>query len=141
MHCGALSRERGSQVARNPAFGLLLGVALAGWALLVRPEAPGATTTAAAVLLALVGYALGATASRIHPALPGGAVAVAVPAAVAVTLPASLSGAATAPPLGYGNADAALLLAATAGLLVGACLLYTSDAADDLLCVDLGGRR
>ena len=22
-----------------------------------------------------------------------------------------------------------------------ACLLYTSDAADDLLCVDLGGRR
>ena len=21
------------------------------------------------------------------------------------------------------------------------CLLYTSDAADDLLCVDLGGRR
>src|SRR5665213_3717771 len=25
--------------------------------------------------------------------------------------------------------------------LTGACLLYTSDAADDLLCVDLGGRR
>jgi len=24
---------------------------------------------------------------------------------------------------------------------VNACLLYTSDAADDLLCVDLGGRR
>ena len=24
---------------------------------------------------------------------------------------------------------------------VGDCLLYTSDAADDLLCVDLGGRR
>ena len=23
----------------------------------------------------------------------------------------------------------------------GACLLYTSDAADELLCVDLGGRR
>ena len=23
----------------------------------------------------------------------------------------------------------------------GNCLLYTSDAADDLLCVDLGGRR
>ena len=27
------------------------------------------------------------------------------------------------------------------GDLVGTCLLYTSDAADDLLCVDLGGRR
>ena len=25
--------------------------------------------------------------------------------------------------------------------LVNVCLLYTSDAADDLLCVDLGGRR
>eukprot|EP00657_Telonema_sp_P-1_P008954 TRINITY_DN3151_c0_g1_i2.p2 TRINITY_DN3151_c0_g1~~TRINITY_DN3151_c0_g1_i2.p2 ORF type:complete len:104 (+),score=32.11 TRINITY_DN3151_c0_g1_i2:243-554(+) len=25
--------------------------------------------------------------------------------------------------------------------LVNTCLLYTSDAADDLLCVDLGGRR
>ena len=25
--------------------------------------------------------------------------------------------------------------------IVLACLLYTSDAADDLLCVDLGGRR
>ena len=25
--------------------------------------------------------------------------------------------------------------------ICGACLLYTSDAADDLLCVDLGGRR
>src|SRR5680860_1910626 len=24
---------------------------------------------------------------------------------------------------------------------IGPCLLYTSDAADDLLCVDLGGRR
>src|SRR5450756_2872551 len=28
---------------------------------------------------------------------------------------------------------------ATGGLFT--CLLYTSDAADDLLCVDLGGRR
>src|SRR5665213_840844 len=27
------------------------------------------------------------------------------------------------------------------GALLGICLLYTSDAADDLLCVDLGGRR
>src|SRR5450756_537116 len=26
-------------------------------------------------------------------------------------------------------------------VLSGTCLLYTSDAADDLLCVDLGGRR
>src|SRR5665213_4317469 len=26
-------------------------------------------------------------------------------------------------------------------MVTGNCLLYTSDAADDLLCVDLGGRR
>ena len=30
---------------------------------------------------------------------------------------------------------------ATGTSLLGDCLLYTSDAADDLLCVDLGGRR
>ena len=29
----------------------------------------------------------------------------------------------------------------TMGPRKAACLLYTSDAADDLLCVDLGGRR
>ena len=35
------------------------------------------------------------------------------------------------------NTDAAIWVFA-AGM---GCLLYTSDAADDLLCVDLGGRR
>ena len=35
-------------------------------------------------------------------------------------------------------ADAAFLIEYNA---LHACLLYTSDAADDLLCVDLGGRR
>ena len=32
-------------------------------------------------------------------------------------------------------------LTATMPVYLNACLLYTSDAADDLLCVDLGGRR
>ena len=32
-------------------------------------------------------------------------------------------------------------LAARSRAACGVCLLYTSDAADDLLCVDLGGRR
>ena len=42
-------------------------------------------------------------------------------------------------PVGYlGQIPARSL--ALAGDLV-RCLLYTSDAADDLLCVDLGGRR
>src|SRR5680860_664396 len=30
---------------------------------------------------------------------------------------------------------------ASEGMVFNRCLLYTSDAADDLLCVDLGGRR
>ena len=34
-----------------------------------------------------------------------------------------------------------LILAADTGCHLYTCLLYTSDAADDLLCVDLGGRR
>src|SRR5665213_935855 len=38
------------------------------------------------------------------------------------------------PPMGI------LLLLAMSGISVYGCLLYTSDAADDLLCVDLGGR-
>ena len=34
-----------------------------------------------------------------------------------------------------------MFLAAGLHSLFYTCLLYTSDAADDLLCVDLGGRR
>ena len=37
------------------------------------------------------------------------------------------------------NLRAATFVRQTPGLY--SCLLYTSDAADDLLCVDLGGRR
>src|SRR5450756_3128959 len=43
------------------------------------------------------------------------------------------------------NCSGVSMLAGTAvpmpALLTRMCLLYTSDAADDLLCVDLGGRR
>ena len=41
-----------------------------------------------------------------------------------------------------GHGHAVILLHAGLGQrLLKPCLLYTSDAADDLLCVDLGGRR
>src|SRR5665213_2088420 len=40
-----------------------------------------------------------------------------------------------------GTAASTHPLAAVLGMAVVGCLLYTSDAADDLLCVDLGGRR
>src|SRR5450756_829778 len=44
---------------------------------------------------------------------------------------------------GYGHGLLPSARAALAGgaTWLGVCLLYTSDAADDLLCVDLGGRR
>ena len=42
----------------------------------------------------------------------------------------------------FGVADAdRIAREAHEGQVDKACLLYTSDAADDLLCVDLGGRR
>ena len=40
-----------------------------------------------------------------------------------------------------GRTTAPWLLRSGAGTAPCSCLLYTSDAADDLLCVDLGGRR
>ena len=39
----------------------------------------------------------------------------------------------------YAQGDTRATMAGTKGC--NTCLLYTSDAADDLLCVDLGGRR
>src|SRR5680860_1141989 len=92
MHCGALSRERGSHVARNPAFGLLLGVALAGWALLARPEAPGATTTAAAVLLLAATAGLLVGAPRVGQPWRAGLVCAAVATTVLCALTASIAG-------------------------------------------------
>src|SRR5450756_2847433 len=40
-----------------------------------------------------------------------------------------------------GELDLRKFLESQGHTLVVTCLLYTSDAADDLLCVDLGGRR
>src|SRR5450756_2257094 len=48
----------------------------------------------------------------------------------------SISVAYEAGPTGFG-----LARACAAAQIPCLCLLYTSDAADDLLCVDLGGRR
>src|SRR5665213_3207535 len=43
--------------------------------------------------------------------------------------------------LGHWNYLIAAVLIFLSAMMVSTCLLYTSDAADDLLCVDLGGRR
>ena len=41
----------------------------------------------------------------------------------------------------YAQESLVLMLWIGKGKVFSTCLLYTSDAADDLLCVDLGGRR
>ena len=41
----------------------------------------------------------------------------------------------------HGHGDVELPYALERGYDIRTCLLYTSDAADDLPCVDLGGRR
>ena len=42
---------------------------------------------------------------------------------------------------GWESCDGDASTGCETNLLDDPCLLYTSDAADDLLCVDLGGRR
>lgn len=100
--------------------GLLLAACLAGWALLVHPDAPGGVDVAVVVLLGAAGAVTGWALSREQRELPGAVLAGAVAVAFVLTLPGSIGGAAAAPPLGYANADAALLVTATAGVLLGA---------------------
>src|SRR5450756_3195645 len=65
---------------------------------------------------------------------------------VAVTRKAKFSGEMTGATAGLPESMIAQVkgvngVAEAYGYVTGTCLLYTSDAADDLLCVDLGGRR
>lgn len=98
--------------------GLTAGFALAAWAFFSRLDAVGTSAEALAVVLVLAGFAVGALATQIHPALPASAVGAGVLVAVVMTFPRSVSGAPQAPPIGYGNADGTLLLVATAALIV-----------------------
>lgn len=98
--------------------GAYLALALAGWGLAAVPSAPGNVGFAASVVLGVAAYAVGHLAAgrwRTHAAVTLPALVV---AAFLLTLPQSLSGSPTAPPLGYANANAALVTAAVAGLLV-----------------------
>src|SRR5450756_619303 len=58
----------------------------------------------------------------------------------AVTLPTALK-LHSIKPLRVGALAIQKVLSPAPNTLYSPCLLYTSDAADDLLCVDLGGRR
>lgn len=100
-----------------PIIGLCLVLALAGVSLFGHVAAPESLLFAGTVLLAAAGWGAGSVLSGFAPWLPGVAVAAGVSCAFLVRLPDSLSGGATAPPLGYANANGALLVASVAGLI------------------------
>lgn len=99
----------------SPLVGVVLLALFGGWALFSHPAAPESTSWAASCALVAAGLLAGAVLVRVDPRVPGLlALAVAVGALV-LTAPASLSGEPTAPPLGYMNANGAMLVAGAAG--------------------------
>ncbi len=102
------------------AVGALLVACLAGWATLSGPEAPEGVEFAAVLLIGVLGAVAGHALTRWRPTAVGVVVPAGVAAAFVAGLPGSLDTTATAPPLGYANANAALLVIATAATLLAA---------------------
>ncbi|MDQ3629432.1 MAG: hypothetical protein M3419_11600, partial [Actinomycetota bacterium] len=100
--------------------GVLLAATLAGWALLSTPDAPAGVEFAAVLLLGVLGTLGGYALARWRATAVGVALPVGVGAAFVAGLPGSLDASAAAPPLGYANANAALLTIATAAALLAA---------------------
>ena len=111
----AVAVRHGASTGTAVGLGLLL--ALAAWSLFGHSDAPAAPELAGTLLAGAAAWTLGCLAATIHPAAPGLAVPGLVIVAFGLHLPASLSGAAIAPPLGYANSNGALLVAAVAGLI------------------------
>jgi hypothetical protein len=96
---------------------MVLALCLALWALLAHPGAAAGVPLAAAVGIAVASWFLGATLGRVNALLVVVAVAVVATVAVLTGAPGSLTGHPTSEPLGYANANAALLSAGVAGLV------------------------
>lgn len=96
--------------------GVALAVCLALWALFAHPQTAGGLPVAATVGVATASWLLGAMLGRGHALLVIVGVAVIAAGAVLSGAPESLTGDPAAPPLGYANANAALLAAGVAGL-------------------------
>ncbi|MPZ93398.1 MAG: hypothetical protein GEU96_00520 [Propionibacteriales bacterium] len=107
-------------IAGSGPLGVLLAVLLAGWVLLSHPGAPAGPAMAGLLLAGVGAWAAGGLLARIHPCLPGVGVAVVAGTAMLIGVPDSISGTPLAAPLGYANANAALLTAGVAGLLAAA---------------------
>ncbi len=102
----------------SPVLGVALLALLAGWALGSHPGAPESGAWALSCGVAGVGLLVGAVVGRLDPALAGLLPLVITVGAVLATAPASFSGSPLAPPLGYMNANGALVLAGAAGGVV-----------------------
>src|SRR5450756_3124347 len=94
-----------------------------------------------AILAGILGAWAGYRAARGFPVLSddllaAGVVELVMLVQVVVVIVLVVQHGASDPVLLWGYLGAGFVLLPFAG-----CLLYTSDAADDLLCVDLGGRR
>jgi O-antigen ligase len=104
----------------SPLVGVVALALFGGWAIFAHPAAPESTSWAASCALVAGGLLAGAVLVRVDPRAPGLlALAVAVGALV-LTAPASLSGQPDAPPLGYLNANGAMLVAGAAGVVLAA---------------------
>lgn len=99
------------------AVGISLALLLAAWSLFAHPDASGGPAMAGMVLAGVVAWLAGGLTARYSAAAPGVAVAALVTLALVLGLPDSLAGGATAPPLGYANANATLLTIGVAGAL------------------------
>ncbi|WP_432478380.1 O-antigen ligase family protein [Nocardioides sp. GXQ0305] len=109
-----------SQILRSPLVGVVPLALLGGWALFVHPAAPGSTSWAVSCAVVAGGLLAGVALGRVQPVVPGLlALAVAV-GAVVLSAPESLSGNPLAPPLGYMNANGAMLVAGAGGAVVAA---------------------
>jgi len=99
---------------------VVLVACLAGWSLLSTPEAPEGVEFTAVLLVGVAGTVAGQLLGRWRPTAVGVVLPVGVVAALVARLPGSMTAADAAPPLGYANANAALLSVATAAVLLAA---------------------
>ncbi|MDJ0342867.1 O-antigen ligase family protein [Streptomyces sp. H10-C2] len=107
---GAEEHARGS---RTDALGIAVLVGCATWSLIAAAGRPARPEGLLLALLAVTaGYATGRIAGALLPVAAPAGVALAIVGATLV-MPGRLSGDGTTPPLGYPNADAALLVLAT----------------------------
>jgi len=110
-----------SQAARSVVAGwtgAVLAAALASWALMNDPGAPDGAKVAAMVLLGSACWVAGSQLADARPEVPGLVVAGLAAALMLLSLPESLTSASSAAPLGYANANGALVSVGLAGFLL-----------------------